>query len=96
MGRDGQVRKRYAPTVEPAKIRADIVDALAAYAWTPRPHHAAGFIDSPLALQVAKDGRLFTFCSEPCQWVWEETPSATARVMALILRRRPWRSASAS
>lgn len=30
IGRDGQVLKRYAPTVEPARIRADIVDALAA------------------------------------------------------------------
>ena len=30
IGRDGQVLKRYAPTVEPTKIRADIVDALAA------------------------------------------------------------------
>lgn len=36
--------------------------------------HAAGFIDSPLPLQVAEEGRLSTFCSEPCEWVWEETP----------------------
>jgi toluene monooxygenase system protein A len=48
--------------------------------------YAAGYLDSPLPYQLVRDGRTYTFCSEPCQWVFEETPEQFAGHLSIIDR----------
>lgn len=35
----------------------------------------AGVLTSPLPKILDRDGRRYTFCSEPCQWVFEQSPA---------------------
>jgi toluene monooxygenase system protein A len=35
----------------------------------------AGVLASPLPKILDRDGRRYTFCSEPCQWVFEQSPA---------------------
>ncbi len=48
--------------------------------------YAAGYLDSPLPYQLVRDGRTFTFCSEPCQWVFEQTPEQFVGHLSIIDR----------
>ena len=48
--------------------------------------YAAGYLDSPLPLQLTIDGRTYTFCSQPCQWVFEQTPEQFAGHTSIIDR----------
>jgi len=48
--------------------------------------YAAGYLESPLPLQLTIDGRIYTFCSEPCQWVFEQTPEQFAGHTSIIDR----------
>jgi len=36
--------------------------------------------------QVIHDGRVYTFCSEPCQWIFEQNPARYAGHLSIIDR----------
>ena len=47
---------------------------------------AAGFLDSPLPFQIDHGGRRYTFCSEPCKWIFESNPERFAGHLSIIDR----------
>jgi toluene monooxygenase system protein A len=47
---------------------------------------AAGRLDSPLPRILDRDGRRYVFCSEPCQWIFEQNPSRFAGHLNLVDR----------
>jgi toluene monooxygenase system protein A len=48
--------------------------------------YAAGYLDSPLPYIVEFEGRKYTFCSEPCKWVFEMQPETFAGHLSIIDR----------
>jgi toluene monooxygenase system protein A len=47
---------------------------------------AAGYLASPLPLTLDLDGRRYTFCSEPCKWVFEQNPEQFKGHLSIIDR----------
>jgi len=47
---------------------------------------AAGYLASPLPYTLDLDGRRYTFCSEPCQWVFEQNPGQFKGHLSIIDR----------
>jgi toluene monooxygenase system protein A len=48
--------------------------------------YAAGFLKSPAPLLLDLDGRRYTFCSEPCKWIFEQNPGRFKGHLGLIDR----------
>lgn len=48
--------------------------------------YQAGYLDSPLPHVLDHGGRRYVFCSEPCQWVFQENPERFAGHLNLIDR----------
>ncbi|MBK9739227.1 MAG: YHS domain-containing protein [Actinobacteria bacterium] len=48
--------------------------------------YAAGYLDSPLPHILDFEGRRYTFCSEPCQWVFEQDPEQFKGHLSIIDR----------
>lgn len=47
---------------------------------------AASYLDSPLPQILDHGGRRYVFCSEPCKWVFEQSPSRFGGHLNLIDR----------
>ena len=78
LGRHGRQRARRSPRAHPAGDLPRWCATAARSRCARRPGYAAGYLDSPLPHQLDLDGRRYTFCSEPCQWVFEQTPEQFA------------------
>ncbi|GEL19440.1 aromatic/alkene/methane monooxygenase hydroxylase/oxygenase subunit alpha [Pseudonocardia asaccharolytica] len=48
--------------------------------------HAAGHLDSPVPLVHDHAGRRYTFCSQPCKWIFEQNPGRFQGHMSIIDR----------
>lgn len=48
--------------------------------------YAAGYLDSPLPHILDLNGRRYTFCSEPCKWVFEQDPGQFQGHLSIIDR----------
>lgn len=48
--------------------------------------HLVGKVASPLPLTETRDGRRYTFCSEPCRWIFRENPARFADHLSIVDR----------
>jgi len=47
---------------------------------------STGFLKSPAPLLLDRQGRRYTFCSEPCKWIFEQNPGRFQGHLSLIDR----------
>lgn len=45
--------------------------------------HLAGRLESPAPLTVERNGRIYSFCSAPCKWIFEQDPERYAGHLSL-------------